>query len=527
MTPRSASLARVVAPDESVPRLLAAAAPKVVVVGDAILDGWWHTDVSRLCREAPAPVLELMDRQDAPGGAGNSALNAARLGGRVQLVSAVGDDAAGARVKELLARGGVDCSTVATFRGTTMTKSRIVAGGQILARVDEPGGPPSPEVLAELASALPTVIRDAEAVLICDHGLGTLRGVVKDTLVELLGDRADSAPLVIVDAHEPRRWRSLHPDVATPNAAEALQLLGGVDDADRLEVMRSRRSQLLTRTGARCVVVTLDRDGTLALAGPRFTLGRTGAPSLGQPDHPIVEHRTWAHVAAQQQTAGAGDTFVACLTVGLAAGLTPPTALNLAQVAADIVVHRDGTSVCSLEDLEVHLGGLATTVVELDDLAHRLDSARREGRRIVLTNGCFDVLHRGHTRYLEQAKQLGDLLVVALNDDDSVRRLKGPDRPINPLTDRAAVLAALSCVDLVTTFSSDTAVPVVEKLRPDVYAKGGDYSPADLPEGTVVESYGGRVVILDFVPDKSTSAVVSRIRTSATTPVPEGERRPA
>ncbi len=526
MTPRSVLLAGVVAPDESVPGLLAAAAPRVVVVGDAILDGWWDTDVSRLCREAPAPVVELRDRQDAPGGGANSALNAARLGGRVQLVSAVGDDAAGERVTALLRHGGVDCSAVVAFPGTTMTKSRIVAGGQILARVDERGTTPPPQVLAELARLLPQVIQGAEAVLICDHGLGTLDGPMMDTLVRLLGERAHDAPLVVVDAHDPGRWRALRPDVCTPNAAEALQLLGGVDRADRVEVMRSRRSDLLSGTGARCVVVTLDREGTLALAGPLFPLGTTGASALDQTTHPIVEHRTWAHRAAQQQTAGAGDTFVACLTVGLAAGLAAPTALNLAQVAADVVVHREGTSVCSLEDLETHLGGLATCVVELDQLAGQLEEVRRQGRRVVLTNGCFDVLHRGHTRYLEQAKQLGDVLVVALNDDDSVRRLKGPDRPINSVTDRAAVLAALSCVDLVTTFSSDTAVPVVEKLRPDVYAKGGDYSPEDLPEGEVVESYGGSVAILDFVPDKSTSAVVSRIRGFAGNAV-QDERRPA
>ncbi|HET7725532.1 MAG TPA: D-glycero-beta-D-manno-heptose 1-phosphate adenylyltransferase [Propionibacteriaceae bacterium] len=525
MTPRSGHLAGLVAPDDSVPGLLAAAAPRIVVVGDVILDGWWHTDVSRLCREAPAPVLELRDRVAAPGGAGNSALNASRLGGRVQLVSVVGEDEPGSQVRELLAEGDVDCGLLLTAPGTTMTKSRIVAGGQILARVDEPGTRPTPEVLDRLASLLPEAIRGAEAVLVCDHGLGTLEGAVRETLLLLLGDRGGAAPLVVVDAHEPRRWRELRADVCTPNADEALQLLGGLDGIDRVEAMRSRRAELLARTGARCVVVTLDSDGTIALAGSGFTLGTTGESALGEPGRPIVEHRTWAHRASQQQTAGAGDTFVACLTVGLAAGLTPPTALNLAQVAADIVVHREGTSVCSLDDLTAHLGGLATAVVELDELALRLDDLRREGRRIVLTNGCFDVLHRGHTRYLEQAKQLGDVLVVALNDDDSVRRLKGPDRPINPVTDRAAVLAALSCVDLVTTFSTDTAVPVVERLRPDVYAKGGDYSPEDLPEGAVVESYGGSVALLDFVPDKSTSAVVSRIRSSAATP--EDERRPA
>ena len=254
------------------------------------------------------------------------------------------------------------------------------------------------------------------------------------------------------------------------------------------------REELLEATGAAAVVVTLDRDGTVLL------------PAAGD------VHRTWARPVAEKQASGAGDTFVAALTLARAASLPLTTSVDLAQAAADVAVHRSGTSVCSSADLSRHLASFADTALDAGELARQIRRHREDGQRIVLTNGCFDVLHRGHTRYLNQAKQLGDILVVALNSDDSVRRLKGPDRPINTLTDRAAVIAALSCVDYVTVFDTPTPIPLIEKIRPEIYAKGGDYTPAMLAETAAVERYGGKVAILDYVAELSTTAVVQRIR---------------
>jgi rfaE bifunctional protein nucleotidyltransferase chain/domain len=241
-------------------------------------------------------------------------------------------------------------------------------------------------------------------------------------------------------------------------------------------------------------VVTLDRDGTVLL------------PASG------AVHRTWAKPVAEKQASGAGDTFVAALTLARAASLPLSTSVDLAQAAADIAVHRTGTSVCSTADLGRYLESFADTALDAQELARHLARHRAEGQTIVLTNGCFDVLHRGHTRYLNQAKQLGDILVVALNSDDSVRMLKGPDRPINTVSDRAAVIAALSCVDYVTVFDTSTPIPLIDQFRPEIYAKGGDYSPQMLAETAAVERYGGRVAILDYVAELSTTAVVERIR---------------
>jgi rfaE bifunctional protein nucleotidyltransferase chain/domain len=238
----------------------------------------------------------------------------------------------------------------------------------------------------------------------------------------------------------------------------------------------------------------------------------------GSPDGLSASHRTWARPEAEKQASGAGDTFVAALTLARAAGLPLTTSVDLAQAAADVVVHRPGTSVCTTEELARHLGGFADTALTADELARQVQAHRREGRRIVLTNGCFDVLHRGHTRYLNQAKQLGDVLVVALNSDSSVRQLKGQDRPVNPEADRAAVIAALSCVDHVTVFDTPTPIPLIEMLQPDVYAKGGDYTPEMLAETAAVERYGGTVTILDYVPEHSTTAVLERIRSTGENP---------
>lgn len=529
------------APTAEASRLLAAAAPRVVVVGDVILDGWWRGSVERMAREAPAPVVELESRDESPGGAANTALNAASLGARVSMLSLVGEDGSqgpGVRLRRLLEAGAVDCSGVLAHPdATTTTKSRLVAGDQIIARIDESGPAPSPVALARLAALLPAALADADAVVVCDYGLGTLEGEVRTTLVRLLADRGrpnigapGGPPLVVVDAHHPGRWADLRPDLATPNAKEALGLLaagagasgagamGPGAGADRPAFMRAHHDELLAATGARCVVVTMDRDGTLALPGGGFDLG-TSAEDGAASGRPIRERRTWARPAGEKQASGAGDTFVACLTVGFAAGLPAPTALDLAQAAADVVVRRQGTSVCTTADLQEYLGGLGAVVSDLDELAHHVATYRQEGRRVVLTNGCFDVLHRGHTRSLELARMLGDVLVVAVNDDESVRRLKGADRPINPVADRAAVLAALSCVDHVTVFSSDTAVPLIERLRPDVYAKGGNYTAEELAETAAVEAYGGSVVILDYVPDHSTTEVVRRIRAVEPRPV--------
>jgi rfaE bifunctional protein nucleotidyltransferase chain/domain len=297
----------------------------------------------------------------------------------------------------------------------------------------------------------------------------------------------------VVDAHEPGRWAAVRPDLVTPNVEEAATVLGvPVPRARPFEFLDEHRATLLTRTGAASVVVTLDRDGAVLLDGDR------------------PAHRTWARPAPDNQTAGAGDTFCAALTVARCGDLPLVVAVELAQAAADVAVHRPETAVCTVADLADRLG--AGVALSADRLAEVVAGHRAAGRRVVFTNGCFDVLHRGHVNYLNEAKRLGDVLVVAVNSDAGTRRLKGPGRPVNGVADRVAVLAGLSCVDHLAVFDEDTPVDLLARLRPDVYAKGGDHRAELLTEAATVRSYGGEVRILSYLPDRSTSAVIDRIR---------------
>lgn len=470
---------------------------KTVVLGDTILDTWLSGRCERLCREAPAPVVDVERRWDTPGGAGNTAANLAALGCRVQLVTAVGTDSHGDLLVNALQERGVGTEHVVAseYRNTT-TKQRVMADDQVLFRFDD-GGPHTtgiPESLS-LVDRLHAALDDADALVICDYDTGVLDGGVRDALLDM---RAH-LPLVVVDAREPHRWRFLAPDIVTPNSEETAHLLGSrlPTGQDRLACLEKHRARLLSASGARALAVTLDRDGAALLT----------------PDAMI--HRTWTRPVPDQQTAGAGDTFVAALTVALTNGLTTTAGIELAQAAADVVVHRPGTAVCTAHEMEQRFGSHHEAPLERTELRHIVAEHRSGGRRVVFTNGCFDVLHSGHVAYLNEAKQLGDVLIVAVNSDESVRRIKGSDRPVNPVRDRAAVLAALSCVDHVTVFAENTPRELLRTLQPDIYAKGGDYTPDTLPETPVVHDYGGEVTVLQYVPDQSTSMVIERIRATA------------
>jgi rfaE bifunctional protein nucleotidyltransferase chain/domain/rfaE bifunctional protein kinase chain/domain len=472
-------------------------APRVVVVGDALLDGWLSGPAHRLGRDGPVPVVELAESRTAPGGAGNAAANLAALGARAELVAVLGDDAGGAELRELLRSAGVGTAHCVTEPGrATAVKRRLLSAGQPLARYDAgPTRPPRPGTTTALVGGLEAALAEpADAVMVADYGLGALDARVRDALVRL---RA-RIPLLVVDSHAPDGWAVVRPDVLTPNMDEATTLIGAPDPADvRAEWVLAHRADLTRAAGGGEVLVTLDVDGAVRLPA--------------DPAQPA--QRTRACPGPACRACGAGDTFTAATAAARAAGIPPEQALVLAQCAADVVVAQDGTAVCTTGALTARLaerdrGGLLTH----RDLLAIVGEHRRRGSRIVFTNGCFDVLHRGHVAYLRQARTLGDVLVVALNDDDSVARLKGPERPVNPLEDRAGVVGAIECVDLVTSFSDDTPAALLEAVRPDVYTKGGDYTPQMLPETPIVERLGGEVRVLDYLSDHSTSAIVGRIK---------------
>ncbi|MEV0394521.1 D-glycero-beta-D-manno-heptose 1-phosphate adenylyltransferase [Polymorphospora rubra] len=490
----------------------------VLVVGDAMLDEWRFADTDRLCREAPAPVLTLRHRRASAGGAANTAVNVAALGGRATLVAPVGADTAGGEIRACLDRAGVRDHTLLHPGHPTPVKRRLLAADQILVREDE-GGPagPLPDdavrlLLDALAGAADEVTGPGAALVICDYGLGALPGPVRAWLLA----HRHSFDTVALDAHDLDAWRGLAPTVVTPSLGEAHAALrpgsgppsGGPPgppggSPDRVALAESYLPELRRRTGAEIVALTLDVDGAVVSDG------------VGSP------YRSHADAVPASHAVGAGDAYLAAITLALTTGVPAPVAGGIAQLAASRTLDGPGTCVCDRDRLVATPGPARTprpTVVDADALAAAVDRRRAAGARIVFTNGCFDVLHRGHVRFLEQAAELGDVLVVAVNSDDSVRRLKGRDRPVNPVEDRVAVLAALSCVDYVVTFAADSPADLLRAIRPEVYVKGGDYPPDLVPESPLVRGLGGEIRILGYVPDRSTSAIIERIRSRTRVP---------
>jgi D-beta-D-heptose 7-phosphate kinase/D-beta-D-heptose 1-phosphate adenosyltransferase len=392
----------------------------------------------------------------------------------------------------------------------TLTKQRILAGSQLLMRLDQGSTEPVDRATERaLCTALAARFSGCVAVILSDYRYGILTPAVLRTLAEL---NARWPRVVVADSRRLGAFRALGATAVKPNYAEALKLLGiatlpGL--ADRAATLSAHADRLLDCTGAGAVVVTLDCDGALVL----------------ERDRPPC--RVQAPASRQAGVAGAGDTFTAALALGLAACASAVAAAELAAAAAALVVGKERTATCSAQELREYLAAVAKYVPDRQRLAARVDYYRQQGRRVVFTNGCFDILHRGHVTLLHRAKALGDVLVVGVNTDAAIRRLKGPARPINNLEDRLQVLAALGCVDHLIAFDEDTPCNLIRALRPDVFVKGGDYTRERLPEAPLVEELGGRVVLLPYLEGQSTSGLIAQIRAAEGAPVEGGGWEPS
>ncbi|HEV7809406.1 MAG TPA: D-glycero-beta-D-manno-heptose 1-phosphate adenylyltransferase [Candidatus Limnocylindrales bacterium] len=469
---------------------------RILVIGEAMLDSYLRGHADRLSREAPVPVVALDRRVDSAGGAANSAANLAALGASVTLLSVVGSDEEGERLCGALLEAGLDTDGVLRDPDRrTLTKQRVVADGQVLLRFDSgtiEGISASLE--DELIERIEALVPEMDAVLVSDYSYGVVGPRIDTALAESFNR---TRPVVVVDARDPSRHARLAPTATKPNYGEAVRLLG----EQELEGSEARARQIVAgaetlhrRTGSAVVAVTLDREGAVILEQGR------------QP------YRTYARPTADQQACGAGDTYSGVLALGLAAGAPTPVAAELAAAAAGVVVQKDGTAICTAADLAAAVGRSEKRLQSIDEVRARVELLREQGRRIVFTNGCFDILHRGHVTYLSRAKALGDVLLVGVNSDASVRGLKGTDRPINRLEDRLSVLEALSCIDHVIPFEAATPAALIAAIRPDVFVKGGDYRRETLPEAPLVERLGGTVRILSYVQDYSTTSLIHRVR---------------
>jgi D-beta-D-heptose 7-phosphate kinase/D-beta-D-heptose 1-phosphate adenosyltransferase len=467
-----------------------------LVIGEAMLDVYLRGTTDRLCREAPVPIVAVAERRDVPGGAANVAVNLGTLGAQVTFLSVTGDDAEGTIVRRLLAERGIDTEHVlADPARRTLTKRRVFAGAQLLVRFDEGTTERIDECRERrIAAALESLFLRHDVIVVSDYGYGILTPAVIRVLRRL---QARSPRVVVVDSKTLGAYQPVGVTAVKPNYDEAVRLLGirsAPRGPARIDLIAERGGRLLELTSAQIAAVTLDTEGAIF-----FERGRT-------------PYRTYARPVEHSRAAGAGDTFAAALALGLASGAHLPAVAEIASAASAVVVSKDGTAMCTAGELVARLCGSEKHCPDRVSLLARLDRHRRERRRVVLTNGCFDILHRGHITYLNAAKALGDVLIVGVNSDASVSRLKGPQRPINPLEDRLHVLAALSSVDHVVSFDEDTPVELVRVVRPDVFVKGGDYQPDMLPEAPVVEALGGVVRILPYVEDRSTTSIIERAR---------------
>lgn len=455
---------------------------RVIVAGDVMLDRYWHGDAGRISPEAPVPVVAVERVEDCPGGAANVALNVASLGAQCTLLGCIGRDAAGTALRRILEAAGVACDFVEVDHWNTIQKVRMVSRQRQLLRCDFEAPLPA-EAAAALGSKLSAHLPSAAALVLSDYDKGALQSPAG-----MVAAAKAAGLAVVVDPKFKPFADYAGASLLKPNQREFNAAVGAAGD---VHALGEQAQSLCRELGIGALVVTAGADGMTVVDG-------------GQ-----VRHLPARPVEVYDVT-GAGDTAAAALGVAAALGWSPLDAARLANVAASLVVAKSGTAAVNGPELAYAAtqAGMDRGVLSQAQLLPAVAAARQAGERVVLTNGCFDILHAGHVAYLEQARRLGDRLLVAVNDDASVSRLKGPHRPVNPLPRRLRVLAGLKSVDWVVGFPEDTPEALISQVRPEVLAKGGDYRRDQVVGADQVIAYGGKVEVLGLVEDCSTSAVL-------------------
>ncbi len=460
------------------------AAARVVVIGDLMLDRYWSGSTSRISPEAPVPVVRVEDFQEQAGGAANVVLNITAMGGKALIAGVIGSDEAGDTLEQLLqGEANVDSLLKRTTLAPTITKLRVLSRHQQLIRLDFESGAAEHYHLDAIAD-LQQHLADAHVVVLSDYG----KGVLSQPQDIIQAARALGKP-VLVDPKRHDFEAYAGASLITPNMSEFEAVVGSCRDNDDLA---AKAENLMQSHQIEALLVTRSEEG--------MSLLRRGL--------------TPVHIPAQAlevfDVTGAGDTVIAAMAVAIASGLELDEAAHIANVAAGIVVGKLGAATVSVPELRRALDVMEEQhngVVNEKMLLEAVSDAHDHGETVVMTNGCFDILHAGHVHYLEQARRLGDRLVVAVNDDESVRRLKGATRPIIPQKERMEVLAGLAAVDWVVPFSEDTPERLICEVRPDVLVKGGDYTP----EQVAGNQCAGETKILSFIEGCSTSNIIDTI----------------
>ncbi|MDE1474666.1 bifunctional D-glycero-beta-D-manno-heptose-7-phosphate kinase/D-glycero-beta-D-manno-heptose 1-phosphate adenylyltransferase HldE [Xenorhabdus bovienii] len=460
----------------------------VLVVGDVMLDRYWYGPTSRISPEAPVPVVKVDTIEERPGGAANVAMNIASLGANAHLIGLTGIDDAARALNEKLSSVKVQCNFVAVPTHPTITKLRVLSRNQQLIRLDFEEGFQNVDaqpMLEKIQQSLPHV----GALVLSDYAKGALSQI--QTMIKLANE-AHVPVLIDPKGSDFERYRGA--TLLTPNMSEFEAVVGHCKDDDELV---EKGTKLVQDLELKALLITRSERG--------MSLLRVGQPPL--------------HLPTQAQevfdVTGAGDTVIGVLATALAAGKPLNEACYLANAAAGVVVGKLGTSTVSPVELENAVRGRAETgfgVMSEAQLKNVVAQARQRGERIVMTNGCFDILHAGHVSYLSNARKLGDRLIVAVNSDASTKRLKGETRPVNPLDQRMIVLSALESVDWVVAFEEDTPQRLIAGVLPDTLVKGGDYTPEEIAGSQEVWAAGGEVMVLNFEDGISTSNIIKAIK---------------
>lgn len=460
----------------------------VLVLGDIMLDRYWFGETARISPEAPVPIVKIKQLDERPGGAGNVALNIAALGAKVTLLGITGEDEAGHALQAQLTAREVHHEFLHFKTIPTITKLRIISRQQQLIRLDFEEKFPlfDADLLIQLYQKH---LKNVNLVILSDYNKGTLSCTLK--LIELAN--AASIP-IFVDPKGADFSIYRNATAITPNLKEFEAIVGPC--SSEAEIVQKGKAFLLEHHIQSLLLTRGERGMTL-----------------------IQPHTEEVHLPARAlqvfDVTGAGDTVIALFGAAYAAGSTLTAAMKIANLGASLVVTKLGTASVSVPELQVALTRETKTtaagIVNEEQLLENVTAARLKGKKIVFTNGCFDILHIGHVTYLQQAKQLGDYLIVAINDDQSVKRLKGSDRPINHTEQRMAVLAGLGVVDWVISFADDTPERLLKKLQPDVLVKGGDYQIDQVVGADTVQAYGGEIRVLGVIKDVSTSLIIDRM----------------
>lgn len=460
----------------------------VTVIGDVMLDRYWAGPSSRISPEAPVPVVNISKAEDRPGGAANVALNISSLEAPCSLIGIIGKDEAGNKLRDFMRQRRIDTDFVECDNHPTITKLRVLSRNQQLLRLDFEEGFSGIDQ-EYLLNALRNTVSHTKAVIFSDYGKGALVSVQK-----MIGIANGAGVPVLIDPKGTDFDRYSHATLMTPNMSEFEAVAGKVRSEEDLV---AKALKMIEDFDFKALVITRSEDGM----------------SLIRKGHDPVHLPTRAREV--YDVTGAGDTVIAAIATALASGIDFVTSCEIANRAAGIVVGKLGTSFATPRELQEDIENSGTDsygIVDEDTLLQKVKELKDLKKRVIMTNGCFDILHRGHVDYLRRARALGDVLIVAVNTDDSVSRLKGPSRPIVPLDSRMYILEALGCVDYVVPFSEDTPERLIAKILPDILVKGGDYTVEQIAGHRQVIENGGDVITIPLVEGESTTGIIKKIQ---------------